>query len=72
MRTFLDYNTHHRLDWIKFDDPLIGNDALEDGIEEVKELQEKCSSAWYFAQNIKYQWETLLKPFKQLFTRKNS
>jgi hypothetical protein len=64
---FLDYNAHYRLDWIKFDDPLIGNDALEDGLSEVKELQERCRGAWYLAQNLKHGFTALLSPLRGLF-----
>ena len=64
---FLEYNTHYRLDWIKFEDPLIGNDALEDGLSEVKELQERCQTAWYFAQNMKQRFGALLRPLSGLF-----
>ncbi len=58
---FLDYDTHHKLDWINFDDPLIGNDALEDGLIEVQSLQEKCKSSWYLGQNLKQGFVSLYK-----------
>lgn len=62
---FLDYNDHHKLDWIDFEDPLIGNDALEDGITEVRKLQDHCRNSWYFSQNLKQGFVSL---YKSLFS----
>lgn len=53
---FLGMDNHHSLDWINFNDPLIGNAALEDGIKGVKALIQKCKSSNYFLKNLKNKW----------------
>ena len=39
---FIHFNTHHKLDWLRFSDPLIGNSALEDAVKCVRKLTEAC------------------------------
>jgi len=43
----------HSLGWLKFTNPLIGNDALDDAISTLKEMQIKQKSTSYLLQKIK-------------------
>ena len=49
---FLNFKSHHDYDWVNFTSPLIGNAALEDGIETNNSLLKKCEESCYFWKNI--------------------
>jgi hypothetical protein len=51
---FLNFNSHHKLDWIQFTEPLIGTSALEDGIECAKELNEFTRNSSYILKNLSH------------------
>jgi len=51
---FLNINTHHKLDWLVFETPLIGNSALEDALSLCHVLEKKCENSPYFLYNLKF------------------
>lgn len=52
LAAFIGFNTHHKLDWIRFSDPLIGNSALEDATKCAQKLIEACKNTSYFWKNL--------------------
>lgn len=49
---FLHFNEHHEFDWINFNSPLIGNEALEAGITITEKLKRDCEHKNYPFQNL--------------------
>lgn len=49
---FLHFDEHHDFDWVNFTSPLIGNDALEDGISMARRLKKACENHNYTFQNL--------------------
>lgn len=49
---FLHFDEHHDFDWVNFTSPLIGNEALEDGISMAKRLKKSCENHNYTFQNL--------------------
>lgn len=49
---FLHFDEHHDFDWINFNSPLIGNDALVDGLDMAKRLKGACENNSYVFQNL--------------------
>lgn len=49
---FLHFDEHHDFDWVNFNSPLIGNDALMDGLEMAEKLKKACENNSYVFQNL--------------------
>lgn len=49
---FIHFNEHHDFDFVNFTSPLIGNDALEDGLNMAKRLKIACERHNYVLQNL--------------------
>lgn len=49
---FLHFDEHHDLDWVNFTNPLIGNEALEDGLVMAGRLLKACNNKNYIFQNL--------------------
>ncbi len=49
---FLHFDEHHDFDWVNFTSPLIGNEALEDGISMARRLKKACENHNYTFQNL--------------------
>lgn len=50
--SFLNFDTHHDYDWLKFTNPLIGNSALEDIVSTTKKLHHTSEHSQYFFKNL--------------------
>lgn len=53
---FLSFNDHHEFDWISFITPLMGNEALEDGIKVSIRLKDITEKKNYVLQNLIRLW----------------
>lgn len=49
---FLHFDEHHDFDWVNFTNPLIGNDALEDGLVMAGRLLKALDNKNYVFQNL--------------------
>lgn len=49
---FLHFDEHHDFDWVNFTNPLIGNDALEDGLVMAGRLLKALDQKNYVFQNL--------------------
>lgn len=49
---FLHFDVHHDFDFVNFTSPLIGNEALEDGISMARRLKKACENHNYTFQNL--------------------
>lgn len=59
---FLGISTHHKLDWLLFENPLIGNAALEDSLDICEAIKERCTESFYFIYNLKSSYYKVKKP----------
>lgn len=49
---FLHFDEHHDFDWVNFTSPLIGNEALDDGISMARSLKRAAEHHNYTFQNL--------------------
>ena len=49
---FLKFDEHHDFDFVNFTSPLIGNEALDDGIAMARRLKKACEEHNYTFQNL--------------------
>lgn len=50
--SFIGIESHHELDFLTFETPLMGNSALEDGIKMAKEIHSRVEKTNYFIKNL--------------------
>lgn len=46
-------NALHKLEWLNFTTPLLGNACIEDGVDALEELKQQVENSSYFWSNIK-------------------
>lgn len=49
---FLHAPNHHDFDWLNFNNPLIGHEALNDALESATKLRHLCKEKVYFLANL--------------------
>jgi hypothetical protein len=61
---FLSFNAHHDFDWVRFTTPLIGNEALEDGLSMARQLLKACERHNYTWGNVSSFFKNWIKRSK--------